>query len=170
MSVRSAWVEKLLHNPSGAQLVLLNQILKYVIPFNAPHGFKILHLSNHEVSVKMPFDKKNWNHLRSMHAGAIATVGEFAAGMALISSFPISKYRPILAKLSCEYLFQGKTDLTASIQIASDQIPDIKKEIETNGKAIADMETLVVDEKKILVAKVKSTWQIKSWDQVKTKV
>lgn len=169
MSMRSVWIEKILKNPSGPQLMVLNQILKFVIPFNAPHGFRILELSDSQVKIHLPFTKKNLNHLHGIHACAITTAGEMAAGMALISSFPISKYRPILSKLSCEYLYQGKTDLIATIQVAADQIPNVKKEIEMQGKAIVDFETLVVDQNKNLVAKVYTTWQIKSWEQVKTK-
>lgn len=167
---QNALMEKILNNPSTLEMMLLDKVLKFMIPFNSPHGFRILALNDEEVKIKLPYKNKNLNHLKGIHACAIATVGEFCAGMSIIKSFPIAKYRPILSKLSAEYLYQGKTDLTGVIKIVPDKILAVKDEIETSGKSLIDLETILTDKQQNIVAKVHTTWQIKSWEKVKTKV
>lgn len=167
---QNALMERILNNPSTIELMVLDKVLKFMIPFNAPHGFKLLALNDEEVKIRLPFKNKNLNHVKGIHACAIATVGEFCAGMSLIKSFPIAKYRPILAKLSVDYLYQGKTDLIGTIKIVPDKILSIKDEIENTGKSLVELETIVADKNQNVVAKVHTTWQIKSWDKVKTKL
>lgn len=165
-----ALVEKILSNPSSMELMIIDKVLKFMIPFNAPHGFRLLTLNDEEVKIRLPYKNKNLNHLKGIHACALATVGEFCAGMSLIRSFPMSKYRPILSKLNVEYLYQGKTDVIGTIKIVPDKILAVKDEIETAGKSLIELETIVTDKQQNVVAKVFTTWQIKSWDKVKTKL
>lgn len=165
-----ALIERILDKPSSIEMIVLDKVLKFMIPFNSPHGFKLLALNDEEIKIRLPYKNKNLNHLKGIHACAIATVGEFCAGMSLIRSFPMSKYRPILAKLEAEYLYQGKTDLIGSIKIVPDKILAVKDEIETAGKSLIELETVLTDKNQNVVAKVRTTWQIKSWDKVKTKM
>jgi acyl-coenzyme A thioesterase PaaI-like protein len=125
-------------------------------------------MNDKEVRAILPKKRKNLNHIQSMHACAIATIGEFCAGMSLLQSFPSSEFRIILSNLKVEYLYQGRTDLTGSIQAHPGFIAAAKDEIQADGKTTIELETLVTDTSNNVVAKVQTTWQIKRWDQVKT--
>ena len=54
-------------------LWLLNQGLSYMIPFNKPHGFKIVKISEEKIRTKLPYKRKNLNHIKGIHACAMAT-------------------------------------------------------------------------------------------------
>jgi acyl-coenzyme A thioesterase PaaI-like protein len=74
-------IDKLLKSESKTSLMALNKVLTIGIPFNAPHGFKIKEISNDQVLIHLPNRKLNHNHLSGIHACAMATVGEYCAGM-----------------------------------------------------------------------------------------
>ena len=78
-------IDKLMENPTTLNLMALNKVLTIGIPFNAPHGFKIVELSSDIVRITLPNRKLNHNHIGGIHACAMATVGEYCAGMALLS-------------------------------------------------------------------------------------
>lgn len=162
-------IDKLIANPTKTNLMALNKVLTLGIPFNAPHGFKIKEMNENAVIIHLPNRKLNHNHLGGVHACAIATIGEFAAGMSLLSSFGITKYRPILSELSVKYTYQGRTDLEGSCTPHQIDKQAVKSALETEGKYLQRLETIIRDKNGKEVAVVTTVWQLKSWDQVKTK-
>ena len=58
----------------------LNLGLHYVIPFNKPHGIKLIEISDDFVKTKIPYKRKNLNHIKGIHACGMATAAEFASG------------------------------------------------------------------------------------------
>src|SRR5665648_310215 len=103
--------DKLLAKPTKLNLITLDKLLRFGIPFNAPHGFKIKELTKENVIISLPNRKLNHNHIGGIHACAMATVGEYCAGMSLLTSFGISKYRLILSELNVKYTYQGRVNL-----------------------------------------------------------
>ena len=55
---------------------LLNRILWRVIPFNSPHRFRIDVLDTWQLKVSIPYKRRNMNHLKGIHACALATASE----------------------------------------------------------------------------------------------
>jgi acyl-coenzyme A thioesterase PaaI-like protein len=162
-------IDYLIANPSVTNLMALNKVLTIGIPFNAPHGFKIKTLNQDAVLIKLPNRKLNHNHLGGVHACAMATVGEFCAGMALLSSFGISRYRLILSELHVKYTYQGRTDLEGSCSPHQIDKESVKKILESEGKHLQTLETHIRDKNGKEVALVTTTWQLKNWEDVKTK-
>jgi len=162
-------VEKLFKNPTGANLMALNKIMTLGIPFNAPHGFKIKEISDEAVRITVPNRKLNHNHLAGIHACAIATVGEYCAGTALLQCFGSSKYRLILSELNVKYTYQGRMDLIGSCSPKQVDKEAVKTALESEGKYLQTLQTFVKDISGNEVAVVTTTWQLKSWDKVKTK-
>lgn len=162
-------IDKLINNPTSTNLMALNKVLALGIPFNAPHGFKIREISDDNVLITLPNRKLNHNHLGGIHACAMATVGEYCAGMSLLKSFGISKYRLILAELHVKYTYQGRSDLEGVCSPRQIDRDAVSKVLETEGKYLQKLETLIRDKNGKEVAVVTTTWQLKSWDQVKTK-
>ena len=162
-------LNQMLQHPTGLKLTLLNSILSWAIPFNAPHGFKLLEVKSDRVSAKIPLKRNNLNHIRSIHACALATGGEFCAGIYLLKIFPSTTYRLILSNLQVEYLYQAKTNVICIVTGNESRNNQVMQEIQTSGKALIDLETVLKDETGNIVAKVLTKWQIKRWDQVRTK-
>ena len=62
-------------------LWLLNFVLWKTVPFNSPHKFLITAIDAGNVSIKLPYIRKNKNHINGIHACALATVCEYATGL-----------------------------------------------------------------------------------------
>ena len=163
------WIDKLIASPTSTNLMILNKVLTVGIPFNAPHGFKIKEMSKDQVRISLPNRKLNHNHLGGVHACAMATVGEYCAGMTLLAFFGASKFRFILSELNVKYTYQGRTDLEGTCSVHQVNRDVVQKALEAEGKFLQPMITMIRDKSGKDVATITTTWQIKAWDKVKTK-
>ncbi|WP_226390371.1 DUF4442 domain-containing protein [Penaeicola halotolerans] len=154
---------------SNFHLWLLNKVLAYKIPFNKPHGFKITAISDQSLRIDLPYKRGNFNHIRGIHACALATLCEFVTGFKLIDVLGASDYRIILQKLELEYLYQAKKDVYAKFELHKDWLEEtILIPLKSQEAVFVTCEITVydTDDRAVVVAKV--TWQIKSWQKVKT--
>lgn len=169
MKVIFKLIDRLLAKPDALNLALLDKVLRVGIPFNAPHGFKLKKVSDEEVTISLPNKRANHNHLGGVHACAMATVGEYCAGLSLLKKFGISKYRLILSELSVKYLYQGRVELEGSCSPLQIDVETVQKALETEGKFLQPLKTIIRDLDGKEIAEVSTVWQLKVWEQVRTK-
>jgi acyl-coenzyme A thioesterase PaaI-like protein len=156
---------------SKIQLRWLNIILRFAIPFNRPHGFRITHIDENAISVKLPYKRANLNHIGGLHACALATLAEFSTGLLLISRLGMKSYRIILQHIEMDYHYQGKSRATAEFQIDEDWLREQVTDVLAKGdKATVACSVFIFDEQKNHLATGKVVWQIKSWKLVRTVV
>jgi len=162
-------IEKAKH--SSFYLKVLNWSLRRMIPFNRPHGFRILSVGDYEVKTFIPYKNRNLNHIRGLHACALATISEFTTGFLLISKLDSKKYRLIMQRLEMDYHYQGKMNATAAFSTSEKWFSEnIYDPLKTNEAVVVVCEIKIhdVDGNHLTTGKV--YWQIKNWDKVKTKV
>ena len=106
----------------------LNFLLKRLIPFNRPHGIKIIDLTANRVEVLLPMKNANLNHLKGLHACGLATAAEFSSGFLLLSRLGIENYRLIMQSLEVEYFYQGKTDARAIYELSDEELEEERQE------------------------------------------
>ncbi len=167
-------MEQLFHLIQKAQhskkhLWLLNRVMNHTVRFNKPHGFQIIKISDDFVQTFAPYHKKNFNHVRGIHACAIATVGELAAGLILMHHFSPKEYRVIMSQIHIDYHYQAKKDIVATATISLAEKEAILQALKADNKTTQTVITEVKDDDQQHIATVKSTWQIKDWKQVQTK-
>lgn len=162
-------IDKLLANPTPLNVLALDKVLRVGIPFNAPHGFKIKTLNKEAVIISLPNRRLNHNHIGGIHACAMATVGEYCAGMSLLTSFGISKYRLIMSEMNVKYTYQGRVDLEGFCSPQQIDVEKVRTGLETEGKYSQKLETIIRDLQGKEVAVVTTVWQLKNWEKVKTK-
>ncbi len=156
---------------SGLWLWMLNVLLAWVVPFNRPHRFKIVEIDDNLVRTAAPYRRSNHNHIRGIHACALATVAEFSAGFLLMQNFAPADYRLIMSRMDIEYKYQAKKRVVSESRLSREQIEhDILKPLETASSVDIKMRSDVVDDGGNLVAVAHTFWQIKRWDEVKTKL
>ena len=155
---------------SKKHLWLLNKLMNHLVRFNKPHGFQVIKISDDQVQTFAPYRKKNFNHVRGIHACAIATAGELAAGLSLMYHFSPMEYRVILANLTIDYHYQAKKDVVAVARFSAPEKEAVMLALKNAGKTQHMVITEVNDSDHQLIATVKSTWQIKAWKEVNTKV
>src|SRR6478609_1244104 len=155
---------------SGFYLRLLNWSLDRMIPFNKPHGFRIVEIGEHHLKTLIPYRKSNFNHIRGLHACALATISEFTTGFLLVNSLNAKKYRLIMQKLEMNYHYQGKMDATAEFAISREWIETLVIEPLKSSEAIViPCEIKIKDIKGNVLTTGNVFWQIKEWSKVKTK-
>jgi len=150
--------------------MVLNRMMRLLIPFNRPHGVKVLKLEKNLVLTSAPYQRKNFNHIRSIHACAIATIGEFSAGLMLLSRLDPTRYRLIMSSLKVEYLYQARQDIFAETCLEETELETgIIEPLKEKSTIYKTMNTLVINSDNKKIARIKTRWQIKSWDRVKTR-
>ena len=156
---------------SSFNLRLLNWGLGRMIPFNKPHGFKIVEIGDHHIKIKLPYRKSNFNHIRGLHACALATVSEYATGFLLITNLDAKKYRLIMQRLEMDYHYQGKQDAFAVFELAKPWLEEkIFLPLKTKEAVVVTCEIKIHDASGNHLTTGKVFWQVKDWTKVKTKV
>ena len=141
-----------------------------MIPFNRPHGFKILEIGDFDIKIQLPYRRSNLNHISGLHACALATVSEYATGLLLISKLGFDTYRIIMQRLEMDYHYQGKMDATAHFSISESWIQErIYEPLKTNTSVSVVCEIKIYDAQNNHLTTGKVHWQIKEWKRVKTK-
>jgi len=152
-------------------LRLLNWGLNRMIPFNKPHGFKILEIGDYKLKTHIPYKKSNFNHIKGLHACSLATISEFTTGFLLLSKLDATQYRLIMQRLEMDYHYQGKMDATATFEISASWLEEfIYIPLKLNPAVVVICEVKIHDVKGNHLTTGKVHWQIKDWAKVKTKV
>lgn len=150
---------------------LLNTALSRMIPFNLPHGFEIMELSGRHVRTRLPYKRRNWNHLRGLHACALATLSEFTTGFLLISRLGMERYRIILKRLEMDYHFQGKMEAVGTFEVDEAWwAAQVEEPLGREGVAVVVCEVRITDLRGHHLTTGRVHWQIKDWQKVKTKI
>lgn len=168
MNVLSNLIQKA--KESKKHLWLLNRLMRHAVKFNKPHGFQVITISPDYVQTFAPYHKKNFNHVRGIHACAIATVGELAAGLILMYHFTPQDYRIIMSHIEIDYHFQAKKNIIATATLSPTEKLMILDLLKSDGKTLQTITTEVKDEDHQSIATVKTVWQIKPWKDVKTQL
>jgi acyl-coenzyme A thioesterase PaaI-like protein len=156
---------------SSFYLRVLNWSLARMIPFNKPHGFKIIEIENYRLKTLMPYKPSNFNHIRGLHACGLATISEFTTGFLLLSLLDIKKYRIIMQRLEMDYHYQGKMDATAEFTITPAWLNEkIIVPLQTQDAVVVPCEIKIHDVNGNQLTTGKVFWQFKNWDKVKTRV
>jgi len=156
---------------SGFYLWLLNRMLWRMVPFNKPHKLVIEKINDRGFTLKLPYVRKNLNHIKGLHACALAALSEYVTGLTLLTLLDFKQYRIIMKGLKMEYQFQGKSDALVQFTLSEQWITDnVVTPLEKNDSTEINCEVYVKDitDKNLCTGNIQ--WQIKRWDKVKTSV
>jgi len=155
---------------SSFYLMLLNWSLNRMIPFNKPHGFKIIQIGDYRLKTLMPYRKSNFNHIRGLHACGLATISEFTTGFLLLSCLDMKKYRIIMQRMEMNYHYQGKMDAIAEFVISREWLDEkVIIPLQTAESVVVPCEVKIHDIKGNHLTTGTIFWQFKDWAKVKTK-
>lgn len=156
---------------SPFKLRLLNIALFRMIPFNKPHGIKIKTLKDHSIETVIPYKRKNFNHIKGVHACGMATCAEFASGFLLLTQLGFKKYRLIMETIEMKYHYQAKTDIIAQFSVDENFMQmSIVEPLKSQDAVFVKCQIELYDTNKNHVATGFTNWQIKDWNKVKTKL
>jgi acyl-coenzyme A thioesterase PaaI-like protein len=149
----------------------LNFIFSKGIPFNAPHGIKIAELQPGHCKTIVPYKRRNFNHLKGIHACCLATLAEFTSGVAMLSKLDGAKYRLIMESIEVKYHYQAKMACSATYGLNDQECASkITEPLKNGGVVYYKCEVPIHDSEGNLICTGYINWQIKDWQQVKTVV
>lgn len=148
--------------PAGLGSKAFGVVAGLFVPHAARMGFRVDHLTKRSIAVTMPDKRANRNHLSSLHAMALAHLGEFTTGLLLLYAVSSDGYRTILVKYEIEYLHKARGPITGRATLA---LPKSKGKAQSKaGKSLDKKDVKVVaeltDSRGTLVARTTATWRV----------
>lgn len=143
--------------------------LNKLSPFNAHLGAKLLEWTDEKALIFVKKKRGVQNHVKSIHAGAIFTLGETCAGLVIIRNFPFENFRPLMSDVRVTYSKQARGDIWGEA-VAAPGVMQNAHEVFNNGEVpVIEMTTNILNDQKEIIAVVITTWQVKPWNMVRTK-
>ncbi len=135
--------------------------LDAAVPFARHVGVQLLEIGDGIASAELDQREEVSNHIGSMHAGAMFTLGEAASGAALAGAFgpDILKMRPVAATANIAYKKIAKGKLTAHAK-ASRPGAELMAAIEEDGKVAFDIHVDVKDGEGDTVVEMTVNWYV----------
>ena len=135
-------------HPAGAWI--FSRLLGRKVPYSGTLGARVVRLDAGHAVVSLRDRRHVRNHLGSVHAIALANLGELASGLATLTSLPPG-VRGIVTDIRVEYLKKARGRLTAETRV---EMPPIR--------SVVDQEVLadIRDGEGALVARVHATWRL----------
>ena len=134
---------------------LFSRLLGVIVPYSGSIRANVLELEPHRAVVSIRERRRLRNHLRSVHAIALANLAELASGLAMTMALP-PETKSIAVRLDTEYLKKARGTLTATGH--ADPPSDIREDVES----IATAE--IRDEDGDVVACMRAHWRLRPHD------
>jgi len=173
MGIKPGHLQQLFQRAKSSKLAryALNRALSNLVPFNRSHRIEISKVGDSWVQVSIPYARQNLNHLKGLHACALATACEFSTGVCLFMQLDPATYRLIMRSLEIDYFYQGKTDALATCQLTPEWITErVQQPLSHQQEILVTTEAEAFDDQQNLLCRARISWQIKEWANVKTKI
>jgi acyl-coenzyme A thioesterase PaaI-like protein len=142
-----AW-QRLAHVPAGRWI--FSRLVGRMAPYTGSLGARVERLEPGRAVVTLRDRRRVRNHLRSVHAIALANLGELATGLAMTSAMPPGM-RGIPVAIHIDYLKKARGTLTCD---ATAGVPEIKEP--TSHDVTGDIRDAAGD----VVASIRVSWQL----------
>ncbi|MEP6690098.1 MAG: hotdog fold domain-containing protein [Gemmatimonadaceae bacterium] len=146
-ALRQTW-ERLSTKPGGKTLFSI--LLGRMVPYTGSISPRVVELRAGYAKVRMKDRHRLRQHLKSVHAIALANLAEVTSGLAMNVGLP-DDARGIVRALSIEYLKKARGVLTAECQT---EIPD------TSEKRAHTVHATITDESGDVVARAAVEWMV----------
>lgn len=140
----------LLHKLPGGRW-LFSFILGKIVPYSGSIGAKVLSLKPGYAQLQLHDRRRVRNHLNSIHAIALANLGEYTSGLAMLGALPANT-RGIPVKISIEFYKKARGCLVAESLCT----PPTNITEDTDFEVVADIK----DQQGDIVARTTVNWRL----------
>jgi uncharacterized protein (TIGR00369 family) len=136
--------------------------LTAAIPFARHAGIEIVEIADGVAVARLVQAEQLSNHIGSVHAGALFTLGETASGAAMVGAFAdvATQIRPLATSANITYLKLGRGVLTARARTG---LPgeELRRQLDANGLVAFEVHVDLQDESERTVAQMVVAWRVK---------
>lgn len=127
--------------PAGIRTSVISRVLGRVVPFVGTAGIIYEELSCEKVVVSLRNRRPVQNHIKGIHAAAMALIAETATGFVVGMNLPDNKL-PLIKSLHVDFTKRTQGDMTATATLTAEQIEWIR----TTDKGEVSVPVIVTDE------------------------
>lgn len=138
----------------------LAALVESAIPIVSQMGLKVVAMRKGYVKLLMPL-KNNVNHVGTMYAGSLFTLGEIMGGAMVIASMDAGRCYPLVKDVQIRYRRPATTDITAELSLSEDRLKEIVSVLEEKGKSDIPLELELLDAGGEAVAVITGMWQVR---------
>jgi acyl-coenzyme A thioesterase PaaI-like protein len=113
--------------PDSLQVRAISTILGTVVPYVGTSGLRYEKLTNNEVVVSIRNRRKVQNHIKGVHAAAMALLAETATGFVVGMNLSDDKL-PLIKSLHVDYKRRTVGDMRAVATLSDEQVTMIQRE------------------------------------------
>lgn len=121
-----------------------------MVPYSASVGPRVESLEPGHARVSMPDRRSNRNHLGSVHAIALANLGELTSGISMIAALPAG-LRSIVTRIEVEFVKKARGRITAEARVT---VPTV------TGPTDHVVEATLTDGSNEVVARIHVHWRL----------
>ena len=129
---------------------LFSRILGHRVPYSGTIKARVEELAPGYCKARIADRRRVRNHLESIHAIALANLGELATGLAMMAALPATA-RGIPTEITVEFLKKARGDIVAEAHCT---VPDTSEQHEHG------VEARLMDDTGDLVARFKARWVV----------
>ncbi|MEP7380151.1 MAG: hotdog fold domain-containing protein [Gemmatimonadota bacterium] len=129
---------------------LFNRVLGWRVPYTGALGAQVVELAPGHAVCVLRERRGVRNHLRSIHAVALANLAELCSGTAMLTALPPGT-RGIVTRLEIDFVRKGRGRLTARTDV---QLPALHQATQLFPEAI------ISDASGAVVARARITWNV----------
>lgn len=138
----------------------LAALVESAIPIVSQMGLKVVSMRKGYVKLLMPL-KNNINHVGTMYAGSLFTLGEIMGGAMVVASMDTRRFYPLVKDVQIRYRRPATTDITAELSLSEDRLKEIISVLEEKGKSDMPLELELLDAGGEVVAIITGMWQVR---------
>jgi acyl-coenzyme A thioesterase PaaI-like protein len=146
-------VLKIRRAPAFMQSWLLTQLFGRAVKFAGTAGIQIRQLDFEHAVLQQVNYRKVQNHIGSVHAAAMALLGESASGFLVGMHVPDDRL-PLLKSMKLDYVKRASGQLTASVSLTAEQIQYIRN----NDKGELALQVQICDQVGVIPVIAEYVW------------
>lgn len=123
-------------------------------------GIRIVEMQDRHVKVMLPYEP-NINHIGSIYAGSLFSVGEYIGGPMYFASFDTTRFYPIVKSVNIQFKRLAVTDMTVEATLSKAEVDAIQAEAEAKGKADWKMDLEIKDQAGTVCCLLQGVWQLR---------
>lgn len=143
----------------------MRQAMGAIVPFLPVVGVTCTELSYGRAVCVLPDRTEVHNHIGTLHAGAMFTAGESAAGMAFTGAFAdqLDRILPLAAGAQIRYRAVARGDLTVTATLPGD-VDELRERLARDGKVAFPVTVEMHDPDGTLCAEMSVDWHLRLRD------